>query len=234
MNSRHWLLIPAAGFALVLGGCGHKETASGHEHDHAEHGEHEEEGVAFKAGRGLQFPLETIRALNVRTAAAELKPLAAEFSVTAQVFAAQPRLLALVRLPVEQAEALRSAIFTGARLIRIDLSPAAATRLADAIFELETTSGLHLGAFATLTVQRLGAAVLTVPRSAILDSATGTFVYLVKGDAYLRTPVTVGAQTADLAEIATGLRAGEVVVTAPVDQLWLAELRLTKGGGHSH
>ncbi len=36
------------------------------------------------------------------------------------------------------------------------------------------------------------------------------------------------------AEILAGLRAGDRVVATPVEQLWLAELRLTKGGGHSH
>jgi multidrug efflux pump subunit AcrA (membrane-fusion protein) len=71
-------------------------------------------------------------------------------------------------------------------------------------------------------------------RSAVLDGATGTFVYVVNSGAYLRTPVKVGARSADFIEITDGLYAGDVVVVTPVDQLWLAELRLTKGGGHSH
>lgn len=236
MNPRHWLLIPTTGLALVLGGCGHKETAADHDHDHdhAEHDDRETEGVAFKPGRGLQFPPETVRALQVRTVAAELTSLAAESAVTAQVFATQPRVVALARITTEQTDGLRRASFADARLVRLDASPAAATRLADAVFELDSSPDRRVGEFVTITLQRASSSVLTVPRSAILDSATGTFVYLVKGDAYLRTPVTVGAQTADLAEITTGLRGGDVVVTTPVDQLWLAELRLTKGGGHSH
>lgn len=236
MNPRHWLLIPTTGLALVLGGCDHKETAAehDHDHDHAEHEDSETGGVAFKPGRGLQFPPETVRALQVRTVAAALKPFAAESAVTAQVFATQPRVLALARIAAEQTDALRHASFAGARLVRIDASPAAATRLADVVFEVDGSTDRRVGEFVTITLQGASSSVLTVPRSAILDSATGTFVYLVKGDAYLRTLVTVGAQTADLTEITTGLRAGDVVVTTPVDQLWLAELRLTKGGGHSH
>ena len=77
-------------------------------------------------------------------------------------------------------------------------------------------------------------AALTVPRSALLDAATGTFVYVVNGTSYLRTPVKIGASTADHVEITDGLYAGDTVVAAPVNQLWLSELRLTKGGGHSH
>ena len=76
--------------------------------------------------------------------------------------------------------------------------------------------------------------MLTVPRSALLDSAAGLFVYVVNGEFYLRTPVKVGARSADFIEITDGLYAGDSVVATPVEQLWLAELRLTKGGGHSH
>ena len=68
----------------------------------------------------------------------------------------------------------------------------------------------------------------------MLDTATGAFVYVVNGEAYLRTPVKTGASDADHVEIADGLYAGDTVVASPVNQLWLSELRLTKGGGHSH
>jgi len=62
----------------------------------------------------------------------------------------------------------------------------------------------------------------------------GTFVYVVNGNFYLRTAVKTGARSTDFVEITDGLYAGDVVVTTPVNQLWLSELRLTKGGGHSH
>jgi len=75
---------------------------------------------------------------------------------------------------------------------------------------------------------------LTVPRTALLDSAGGFFVYVVNGEFYLRTPVKTGASDASYFEITDGLYAGDIVVATPVEQLWLAELRLTKGGGHSH
>mgnify|MGYP003668603949 CR=1 FL=1 len=75
---------------------------------------------------------------------------------------------------------------------------------------------------------------VTVPRAAVLDTALGTFVYVVNGEAFLRTPVTTGAMDDDTIEITDGVFEGDTVVISPVSQLWLTELRLTKGGGHSH
>lgn len=231
MKPHLWII---AGLALALAGCGQKENVADHDHDHAEHGDHEDEAVTFREGRGLQLSPGSIRALGISTAIAERRPFAAASSLTVQVFATQPHPLALARIEARQAEALRSAAFTGAHLVRIDPSSASATRLVDAVFELAAAPDRHVGEFVPLSVQHPSAPALTVPRSAILDSATGPFVYVVKGEAYLRTPVTVGAQSADFAAITAGLRPGDVVVSTAVDQLWLAELRLTKGGGHSH
>ncbi|MBK9991892.1 MAG: hypothetical protein IPP19_14495 [Verrucomicrobia bacterium] len=50
----------------------------------------------------------------------------------------------------------------------------------------------------------------------------------------LRTAVKPGANDGEYIEILDGLYAGDVIATAAVEQLWLTELRLTKGGGHSH
>jgi cobalt-zinc-cadmium efflux system outer membrane protein len=76
--------------------------------------------------------------------------------------------------------------------------------------------------------------VLAVPRAAVLDAASGTFVYLVRNGAYRRVSVKTGTADAAHIEIVSGLRLADEIVVAPVSQLWLTELRLTKGGGHSH
>ena len=76
--------------------------------------------------------------------------------------------------------------------------------------------------------------VNVVPKSALLRSAEGTFVYTVNGDAYYRTAVKVDAEVEGLVEITDGLLPGDMVVTRSVEKLWLIELRATKGGGHSH
>lgn len=239
MNPRPWFLITTAGLALVLAGCGQKKASSAAGDGHAEHAEGEseeggEEGVTFKEGRGLQISPAVGKALNMRTAEAEDRPLTAEFNVTAQVFATQPRVLASARLAVEQADPLEKSSFTGAKLVRIDRATVAATRLVDLVFELDASSKNQIGDFVTLALAVEPSTVLTVPRSAVLEGASSTFVYVVNSGAYLRTPVKVGARSADFIEITDGLYAGDVVVVTPVDQLWLSELRLTKGGGHSH
>jgi multidrug efflux pump subunit AcrA (membrane-fusion protein) len=76
--------------------------------------------------------------------------------------------------------------------------------------------------------------VTAIPRSALLRTSQGTFVYAVNGDAYFRTAVTAGTEADGLVEITDGLLTGDQVVTKPVETLWLIELRATKGGGHSH
>lgn len=222
--------------ALLLAGCGKKASSeAGHDHsEHAEGEEGEEGGVTFKEGHGLQFSPEVIKALVLVTAGAEERSLAAELNITAQVFALTPRLLASALLPVEQAAPLEKSSFSGAKLVRIDRSAVLATRLVDLVFELDASAAHKVGDFVTLALTVEPTSVLTVPRSAVLDGATGTFVYVDNGGAYLRTPVKVGARSSDFVEIADGLYAGDIVVVSPVDQLWLAELRLTKGGGHSH
>ena len=73
-----------------------------------------------------------------------------------------------------------------------------------------------------------------MPRSAVLETAAGKFAFVQNGDYLLRTPVTVGAENAEYAEITGGIYAGDVVAANPVETLYLIELRATKGGGHSH
>jgi len=142
--------------------------------------------------------------------------------------------LASVRLPAEQADALEKTPFKSAKIVRVDRTAATATRLVDLVFALDPAPAPTVGEFVTLGLAEEPRSVLTVPRSAVLDGATGTFVYVVNDAAYRRTPVKLGGHSTDFVEITNGLHAGETIVVRPVDQLWLAELRLTKGGGHSH
>ncbi len=234
MSARYLFLTGVIAAALALAGCG-KPTSG--EHNHAEHAGAEgtgESGVAFKAGRGLRLSPEVIPALALTTAEVETRPLAGGLSVTVQVFATAPRVLATARVPAEQAATLGASPVTGARLVKRDAAAATATRLVDLVFELDAATHRQVGDFVTLPLAGETAAVLVVPASAVLDGASGTFVYVVNGDAYLRTPVTVGARADGLVGITDGLYAGDVVVVTAVDRLWLTELRLTKGGGHSH
>ncbi|OAM87381.1 hypothetical protein OH491_27195 [Termitidicoccus mucosus] len=242
MKPRHCLIIAGAAAALAFfAGCG-KENESGaahDDHDHAEHsGDEAGQSVSFKEGRGLRLSPEVIRALAVKTEEATEHPLAAELSVSAQIIAASPRIIATARVPEADAAALEKASPAGAKLLRADRSATQATRFVDLVFEVAlpppSAPPPATGSFVTLALTGAPATVLAVPRSAVLETAAGPFVYVVNGDAFLRTPVRTGSRSSSLVEIADGLYAGDVVAVSPVEQLWLAELRLTKGGGHSH
>ena len=97
------------------------------------------------------------------------------------------------------------------------------------------TDKLKAGDFlsAVITLPRDNA-VTVIPRSALLRTAEGAFVYAVNGDAFFRTAVKVGSEADGLLEITDGLFAGDAVVTKPVETFYLIELRATKGGGHCH
>jgi hypothetical protein len=237
------LILISGSFALVafVTGCGkHHDDHDGHDHEgHGEHGEAGEgAGASFKEGRGLQLPPEVVAALGVRTVEVEERSLARTLSLTAQVFSTGPSPRALSLVSPAQAAGLKPGLKTtgGAELVAISRTAEKATGQVELIFSLpDALSASDLGDTFTLSLTLAAdSPALTVPRSALLDTATGTFVYVVNGPAYLRTPVTVGASDADLIEITDGLYAGDTVVAAPVNQLWLSELRLTKGGGHSH
>lgn len=240
MKGKHCVTILIAGGSLLVAACGDnsEKAAKAEGGKHAEHERHEEGeargGVAFKEGRGLTLNSDIIRALSLKTADVEERPLSAELKLLAQVFAMTPQILASASVPEAEAELLEKQKFTGAKLVRLDRAGTSATRRVDAIFALERTPAPQAGEFVELALVSEPQPALTVPQSAVLDGAMGNFVYVVNGENYLRTAVKIGARSADFVEITDGLYEGDVVVARPVNQLWLSELRLTKGGGHSH
>jgi hypothetical protein len=238
MNPRPLLLSFAA--LAALAGCGKKSTDdhAGHNHDHGDHSHGEKKSApetTFKAGTGLTIPLVTRVALGFTTAPAEERALPSTLRVTAQVFQPGPPPLASATVPAVQAATLAGKALSGARLVSLKPHSSAPDTPVDLVLALDDRPGAKLGDFVDLTLTAAASApVVSIPRSALLRSASGTFVYVVNGGAYLRTAVTPGASSADFIEIADGLYAGDEVVTHPVEQLWLIELRATKGGGHSH
>jgi hypothetical protein len=217
----------------LLTGCG-KEAA----HNEAEHGEHAEEGegggggATFKEGSGLLLAPE----------AAE-RSLARTLNVTAQVYATGSGARAVALVSAGQAEGLKPGLRATVKssneavveLTAISRIAEKASGQVELVFSLANAPTLALGDTVTLTISiAADSPALVVPRSALLDTATGTFVYVVNGTAYLRTPVKTGAADDNYIEITEGLYEGDTVVVTPVNQLWLSELRLTKGGGHSH
>ena len=72
--------------------------------------------------------------------------------------------------------------------------------------------------------------VVVVPKSAIIKSPEGAFAYVDNAGWTIRTEVELGAEDGEFVEIIDGIYYGDLVVTAPVMTLWMAELQLVKSG----
>ncbi|MDI1250031.1 MAG: hypothetical protein PSV13_14305 [Lacunisphaera sp.] len=229
-----WCFLLPALAGLALAGCGPAPSSGGHEH--AEHGEEahagEEGPVKFKEGVGLQLPAATIAALGLQTNAVEERAVQPTYQVTASVFDAGPPARASALVPAELADSLERHPPAEARLLAVHRELSAALAQVEVVFALPGNPAV--GSTVSLTLRRPATTGPAVPASALLRTATGTFVYVVNGTSFLRTAVKPGAGDADSIQILDGLHAGDLVVTAGAEQLWLTELRLTKGGGHSH
>jgi len=86
----------------------------------------------------------------------------------------------------------------------------------------------------TVSSNDLPQKAISIPSSAILKTAMGSFVFVQNGEFLLRTEVKTGNTHDDRIQIVEGLYEGDVIVRKPVEMLYLIELRATKGGGHSH
>ncbi len=220
--------------ALALAGCGKsKSNAESGGHNHEEHaGEGGEAPAKFKEGQGLLLIDSTKEALGLKTGDVEERPVTHTYEVTASVFDAGPPARASSLMPVEIADDLEKHPPTEAKLLAIRRDLATALNQVEVVFALPGAPAV--GTTVTLSLSGPVRDSVAIPRAALLRTATGTFVYVVNGAYLLRTPVQPGASDGAFIEILDGLYAGDVVATAAVEQLWLTELRLTKGGGHSH
>ena len=119
-----------------------------------------------------------------------------------------------VGAPVKvQLDALAGAVFEG-RIDRISPVVDAGSGTFRVICAFAPDARLRPGLFGRLSVvldQRDD--VLTVPRTALLEGESETAVYRVADGKALRTPVQVGYLAGDVAEIRSGLEAGDQVVT---------------------
>ncbi len=229
---RRNLSMGTAVVAVLLAACGGKKAGSAEEHGDAHAEEAGAAPASFKEGKGLQLAAETASALGVKTAEVEERKLAHAFQVTASVFDAGPPARAATLVPPEIADELERHPPSEAKIlsVRRDLSSA----LTQVEMVLALPGSPKIGTTLEVTLRGPERTTPAVPRSAVLRSATGSFVYVVNGAHLLRTAVKTGASDGTFIEISDGLYTGDAVVTAGVEQLWLTELRLTKGGGHSH
>jgi len=245
-------------FVILPFGCGSQKND--HRDEKSESGGHEEgestSGAAFKPGKGIILKEETSRIIGLEIADVIEEMLPQEVQLNAQIFSETHRLADLKIdhtgcqfhgsgfLAVDQAvlikpkQAVKFKTFEGEVLDGFVVSvqkPLAHGEIEIIVGVTTTESKLEDGQFvnATISVPR-DEPVITIPRSALLRTVEGAYVYVVNGDAYYRMAVSVGNGADGKIEITDGLYEGDQVVVKPVETLWIIELRATKGGGHSH
>lgn len=247
--------------ALLPIGCGCQKESGKHQEEKGEEGGggHEEEspsGASFKPGKGVIITPETSKILGLEIAEVTEEKLPEIVELNAQVFSDAHRFEDLKidhtdcdihasgflpsdkAAPVQQRQQVK--LFNANKEAFEGFVAAVQKPLSHGETEIivgVTTADDKLkdGDFvrALITVQR-DQAVTVIPKSALLRTAEGTYVYAVNGGAYYRTAVKLGTQSGDKLEILDGLYPGDQVVVKPVETLWIIELRATKGGGHSH
>ncbi len=237
-------------------GCGQKE--SGKEvAESEEHGEEESpSGASFKQGKGVMLTEETSEILGLEVVDVLEEDLPQVVSLNIQIFGETHRIenldmdhtgcdvhgsgflsaeKAVLVEPKQPVKLLTSRNETLDGFI-VKVQKQFAQGEAEVIVGVTTVgSKLKEGEFvkAMVSVPR-NEAVTVIPVTALLRAAEGTFVYVVNGEAYYRTPVKIGSEAGGKIEIIDGLYPGDQVVAKPVETLWIIELRATKGGGHSH
>jgi uncharacterized OB-fold protein len=212
-----------------------------------------ENGAQFKQGEGISLSPEMKQSLNVKTAEVSEEKVVPTFTTTLHVMPSRltraatvtistsPSLEANGWLTAKQAALLKPGMqvelrgedpdaptITG-KIGRLDEVPHAS--IGDYEVSVEVPSALQEGAHVSATFRAPeGEAVATIPRTALLQTAEGTFAYTINGKFYIRTPVKVGAMSEDRVEITDGLYAGDEVIVSPVMSLWMAELQVLRGG----
>ena len=222
------ILIPLATAASLLSGCDGEKSAKPESEEKA--GAGGVSAVTYKEGRGLKFMPETAAAIGLKTEAVEERSVPRSLQVSALVLDAGPPARLSASVATNDADWLEKTVLREVVSLGVNRDSAAVTGLADLTLTLDR-SDLSSGRFVPVTLTaRESAPVTSVPRSAVLRVAEGTFVYALNGDHFLRTPVKIGAESGAYVEITDGLYSGDVVATSPVEQLWLIELRAVKGG----
>jgi len=246
-----FLLTALSLFALTfLVGCGKPSSAV--EEPNEEGPDHGAEGgeTSFEEGKGIRLVEESKKALGLTTVEVVTSPIQPVVKLTAQVYqtaeetvGATSALASATAEPeiAEQLEADVPVTFdaNGRSLegfVRsIDSMQRATIGKVEILLELpDPTHRLAIGAFVPVSVRLPSVEATAVPRSAVLETSTGKFAYVRNGEFYLRTPITTGSESSELIEITDGLYDGDIVVSNPVEPLYLTELRATKGGGHCH
>lgn len=240
---------------LILLPCGCSRDDAKETQAVTEQSEAASQGVTFSAKHGLSVPPDTAKFIGLEIADVEERKIATELRFTAQVFrtAKEARFASLQ--PTLPTTTHASGLISSANAEQIregqsitvvsDGTNSMSGRVASLNKGMSKAGGqvevllavtdeqrqLEQGAFLSVRVALGGEkSVVSVPRSALLRTAEGDFVYTVSGEKFVRTPVKLGVVNHEFVEITDGLFAGDQIAVKPVMTLWLAELQSIRGG----
>ena len=212
-----------------------------------------DDAPSFDPDRGLYLPEDTRQVMGITTALAQRKTFQAAQTMKFQVFR-EANEAPLPGMSYRAGYAYASLILpepfpgieigqTGEVLGKTDSPKNAAAKLfqinslpnskqTELLVEIiDPQHELLLADFCSVRWQMASIdAPVAVPDSSLLKTTEGVFVYLVKDHCFARTAVKTGAMGEGFTEINEGVATGDVVVTNPVQTLWLTELKLKAGG----
>lgn len=262
-----FLLHSALGFSILAWTPGCKpttpstqNTSHGHDHAHAHAHGHEAEAhppgaIEYSEQSGLHVPAETAREIGLQVAEPEIGVIESEIRFAARVFELRADPVSLTSKPwlsgwITHPQSLSlqegtpiDAMHQGQRIQgRIAVQrPLGMGPYEDSEVLIELQSlpqGLKTGDFLEIQARStLTTPITTVPRSALIRSIEGDFVYTANGDHFVRTPVGLGKLGRERAEIREGLYEGDRIVVGGVLALWMTEIESLRGGkacGHVH
>ena len=255
--SKKPFLILCLGLSVWLMGCMAENPSSKKEGSpEASETDPKEQSVFYEEGKGLLLKPETAEAIGLQFASVSEQPLSSRVELEAQVFLAagdtmpahnlkQRIAYASAVIPADQAKQLHVGDPVTLRkgkdelsgsLSKISSYPGGGGHQTSLTLEIaDPKSLLHVGEFIHVAVigPLAKKPTLSIPKAALLETITGSFVFVERDGHLLRIPVVAGTVAGDSVEITEGLNSGERVVVAPVELIYLTELRLIKGGGHA-
>ena len=230
--------------SLIVSGCsgGDPKTAEAsetaeHQASPQENGEESYFGARFKEGKGVELSPEMKASIKLEASEVGEKTLQGEVTLSLQVISTDPfQTIAQVTEDVRSSLKIGTVLSlkeTGETARVTKLSTGSLTGDIEALVEVDSKNGaaVKIGDVLTSTLAKGSAkAVTAVPASALLQTTTGTYVYVVNGKHYLRTEVKTGRRQGEFVEVTDGLYAGDEVVKQPVNLFWYTELQALRGG----
>ena len=214
----------------LLSGCTDSEASAAQAHETPP-----ENGAQFKKGEGISITKKMASSIGLQTAEVTEQTIASRLELKIRRASAPREASGWVTASEAEkisvgsvVEIATSPITKGSvKSISKPVSPGFGEFEVTVTTEADVPAEIEVEAVIVLPQTEAGA---SIPRSALLTTAEGQFVYAKNGKYFYRTGITVGAMNEDHVEVTEGLYAGDEVVTTPVMSLWMAELQVLRGG----